>query len=80
VCRWLKSGTINAKETAMSLKQDADALLRRATDAGHVPGVVAMATDRGGTIFEGAFGTRVLGEVAPMTLDTVVWIASLQNS
>src|SRR6266403_4549050 len=32
------------KETGMSLKQNADALLRRATDAGDVPGVVAMAT------------------------------------
>ena len=43
----------------MSLKQDADALLRRATDAGDVPGVVAVATDGNEAIYEGAFGKRV---------------------
>ena len=64
----------------MSLKQNADALLRRATDAGDVPGVVAMATGGNGTIYEGAFGKRVLGQAAPMTLDTVVWIASMTKA
>src|SRR6266478_9384527 len=64
----------------MSLKQNADALLRRATDAGDVPGVVAMATGGDGTIYEGAFGKRVVGQAAPMTLDTVVWIASMTKA
>lgn len=64
----------------MALKQSADALLRRATDAGDVPGVVAMAISREATIYEGAFGQRVLGERAPMTLDTVVWIASMSKA
>jgi len=64
----------------MSLKQSADALLRRATDAQDVPGVVAMATNRDGTIYEGAFGKRVLGQDAPMTTDTVVWIASMTKA
>lgn len=41
-----------------------NALLRRATDAGDVPGVVAMATNRDGT----------------MTTDTVVWIASMTKA
>ena len=45
----------------MSLKQAADQLLQSAVTAGHVPGVVAMATNREGTIYEGAFGERVLG-------------------
>ena len=39
-----------------------------------VPGVVAMATDRNGTIYEGAVGSRRLGQDAPMTVDTVVAI------
>ena len=54
-----------------------DALLKQATDAGDVPGVVAMATAGDATIYEGAFGTRRLGAARPMTLDTVVWIASM---
>src|SRR5262249_57079027 len=57
-----------------------DALLGRAVDAGDVPGVVAMATDRTGVIYEGAFGKRVLGQPAAMTADTVVWIASMSKA
>jgi methyl acetate hydrolase len=64
----------------MSLKQDADSLLRKATDAGDVPGVVAMAANRNGTLYEGAFGKRVLGQDAAMTADTVVWIASMTKA
>jgi CubicO group peptidase (beta-lactamase class C family) len=64
----------------MSLKQDADALLKKATDSGDVPGVVAMATDRTGSLYEGAFGKRVLGQDAAMTPDTVVWIASMTKA
>jgi len=41
-----------------------------------VPGVVAMATDRGGNIYEGAAGKRVLGQDADMTTDTVFAIFS----
>ncbi|BCM86072.1 serine hydrolase domain-containing protein [Methylobacterium indicum] len=50
----------------------ADTILRGAvaTDQG-VSGVVAMATDREGTVYEGAAGTRRLGEEAAMTTDTV---------
>jgi len=61
----------------MSLKTKADALLRMATESGDVPGVIAAATDRNGTIYEGGFGSRALGEPAEMTPDTVVWIASM---
>ena len=62
---------------AASRKAKIDAMLRRAAEAGDVPGVIAMATDRNGSIYEGAFGKRVLGQPAPMTVDTVVWIASM---
>jgi CubicO group peptidase (beta-lactamase class C family) len=57
-----------------------DAALHGAVEAGDVPGVVAMATDRDSVIYEGAFGKRVLGQPEPMTLDTVVWIASMTKA
>lgn len=63
--------------TTTALIERADALLRKAAEAGEVPGVVAMATDRERTLYEGAFGKRVLGQSAPMTADTVVWLASM---
>lgn len=64
----------------MAMKDSIDALLERATDAGDVPGVVAMVTDRDGTLYEGAFGKRVLGQDAPMRADTVGWIASMTKA
>ena len=63
-----------------SLKENADALLQGATDEGDVPGVIATATTRNGTIYEGAFGERMLGQNAAMTPDTVVWIASMTKA
>lgn len=59
------------------LKGAADAVLRRAVSAQPgVPGVVAVATDRDGTIYEGAAGRRSEGGDAAMTLDTVMAIFS----
>jgi CubicO group peptidase (beta-lactamase class C family) len=63
-----------------ALKDRADSLLRRAVDEGDVPGVVAMATDRERTLYEGAFGSRVLGGGAPMSPDTVCWLASMTKA
>jgi methyl acetate hydrolase len=61
-------------------KSKIDALLERAVEAGDVPGVIAMATDRSGVVYEGAYGKRVLGQPAAMTADTVVWIASMSKA
>jgi CubicO group peptidase (beta-lactamase class C family) len=66
--------------TATARNAKIDAALKAAADAGDVPGVVAMATDRSSTVYEGAFGKRVLGEPAAMTLDTVGWIASMTKA
>lgn len=63
-----------------SLKDKVDALLQSATEVGDIPGVVAMATNRSGVIYEGAFGQRALGQNATMTSDTVVWIASMTKA
>lgn len=57
-----------------------EAVLRAATGRGDVPGVVATAARRGGTIYEGAFGRRALPEGAAMTADTVFWIASMTKA
>ena len=59
------------------LKSTADAVLNGVvTSNPRVPGVVAMATDRRGTTYEGAAGKRVLGQDADMTTDTVFAIFS----
>jgi methyl acetate hydrolase len=67
-------------EVIMSLKAQLDAILGRACEAEEVPGVAAMVTDRTGAIYEGAFGRRVLPVGAPMTIDTVAWIASMTKA
>ncbi|HBK05364.1 MAG TPA: 1,4-butanediol diacrylate esterase [Acetobacteraceae bacterium] len=56
------------------------AVLRRATESGDIPGVAATAANADGVIFEGGFGTRDLKTGAPMTADTVVWIASMTKA
>jgi CubicO group peptidase (beta-lactamase class C family) len=57
-----------------------DAVLRRAIDAKEVPGVVAMAANDKGVIYEGAFGTRDLAQGPAMTLDTVFRLASMTKA
>jgi len=54
-----------------------DAALNQTTQRhGGAPGVVAMATDRDGNFYEGASGTRELGQDRPMTTDSVFAIFS----
>ena len=53
----------------------ADAVARQA-----MPGVVAMAANASGPMYEGAFGRRDLTTNAAMTPDTVVWIASMTKA
>ena len=74
----------------MTARADIDAALRRATDTGAVPGVVAMATDGKDIIYQGAFGERTLTTSSggassgdgglSMQLDTVFWIASMTKA
>jgi len=59
---------------------DIDRLLESAVSDRHVPGVVALAADRNGTFYQGAFGKRGLCEDAPMTSDTVFRIASMTKA
>jgi CubicO group peptidase (beta-lactamase class C family) len=64
----------------MSLATTIDPILRRAADAGDVPGVVAMVADDSGVIYEGGFGKRDLARPDAMTPDTVVWLASMTKA
>jgi CubicO group peptidase (beta-lactamase class C family) len=57
-----------------------DRVLQQAVEAGEVPGVVAVAADDSGVIYQGAFGRRSLASDAPMTLDTVFRIASMTKA
>jgi CubicO group peptidase (beta-lactamase class C family) len=60
--------------------KNVDAMFTRAVESKAVPGIVAAAATDGGTLYEGAFGKRELGKDAPMTVDTVVWIASMTKA
>lgn len=55
-------------------------LLKRATDAGDVPGVVVAAVTADGTIIAEGAGVRDATAGTPMTADTVVWIASMTKA
>ena len=60
-----------------NLKSAADRILQRVVAGSpRVPGVVAIATDRNGNIYEGAAGKRMLGSDADMTPDSVFAIFS----
>src|SRR5207249_790016 len=65
---------------SMELKTDADRVLEHAVDAGEVAGVVAVAGNPSGVLYEGAHGKRAAGGAAPMTVDTVFWIASMTKA
>ena len=57
-----------------------DRVLRDKTEAGEIPGVVAMAATGKEVIYQGAFGRRDLSKDAAMTLDSVFWIASMTKA
>jgi CubicO group peptidase (beta-lactamase class C family) len=57
-----------------------DKLFTQATESKAMPGIVAVAATGKGILYEGAFGKRELGKDAPMTVDSVVWIASMTKA
>ncbi len=60
--------------------QQAHVILREAVDSGQVAGVVALAANASGVVFQSAYGALALGAPAPMTLDSIFWIASLTKA
>ncbi len=65
---------------AAASQSETDRILKQAVETGDVPGVIAMATDAKGNIYESAFGKRTLGGAQPMALDTVCWIHSMTKA
>jgi methyl acetate hydrolase len=57
-----------------------DKIFSQAVDSKAMPGIVAVAATDKGRVYEGAFGKRELGKDASMSLDTVVWIASMTKA
>jgi methyl acetate hydrolase len=70
--------------SAAGAKKDAlnavDEVLRQAAETKEVPGVVAVAANSDGVIYEGAFGKRDLANGTDMTADSVFWIASMTKA
>jgi CubicO group peptidase (beta-lactamase class C family) len=64
----------------MTLGRELDELLRNAVDRAELPGVVALAADDSGMLYEGAFGRRSLGADAPFTNDTIAFFASMTKA
>jgi CubicO group peptidase (beta-lactamase class C family) len=57
-----------------------DRLLKEAADSRSVPGVIAVAVDRSGATYEGSAGVRDLSTRVPMTVDSVLWYASMTKA
>ncbi|MCA8057420.1 MULTISPECIES: serine hydrolase domain-containing protein [Burkholderia cepacia complex] len=57
-----------------------DQILRQTSDAGEIPGVVAVAANSDDVLYEGAFGKRDLSKPDAMTADSVFWIASMTKA
>src|SRR5919108_2109737 len=57
-----------------------DAIFTDAVERKEMPGLVAMAANDRGPLYEGGFGRRDLTGTAAMTPDTVVWIASMTKA
>ena len=70
----------NGHAAAAPLHTQIDRALRQATEHKDVPGVVAMAANDKGIIYEGAFGTRDLARGPDMTLDTIFRLASMTKA
>jgi CubicO group peptidase (beta-lactamase class C family) len=64
----------------MQSKAQIDQVLRQKSDAKEIPGVVAVAADSNGVIYQGAYGKRDLAKDDAMTVDSVFWIASMTKA
>jgi len=64
----------------MEVRTDADRILEQAVEKGAAAGVVAVAGDQRGVVYEGAFGLRAAGGSTQMTADTVFWMASMTKA
>jgi CubicO group peptidase (beta-lactamase class C family) len=73
-------GAMVGRAAAVQPHAQIDAVLRQATEAKEVPGVVAMAATEKGLLYEGAFGTRDLANGPEMTPDTIFRLATMTKA
>src|SRR5437868_3236403 len=73
-------GAMVGRAAAAQPHAQVDAVLRRATEAREVPGVVAVAATDKGVVYEGAFGVRDLANGPEMTPDTIFRLASMTKA
>jgi methyl acetate hydrolase len=64
----------------MKRPAEIDRALSEAVETRQVPGVVAFATTRDAPLYEGAFGVQSLADPAPMTQESIFWIASMTKA
>lgn len=64
----------------MSTYAEIDRILEAGVTCGDVPGVLAAVVDDRQTLYEGAFGRRGLADDHPMSLDTIIWYASMTKA
>src|SRR5258705_3811936 len=74
------SGVLRAAQAPADAVTRLDQRLKAAVERGDVPGVVALAADRNGIIYSGAFGARDAGQRRPMAADTIFRIASMTKA
>ena len=76
------SGGTSARpiSTRSQLSQPIDAQLRKAIEDRAILGVVAMAADRDGVLYGGAFGLADSDSARPMTADALFRIASMTKA
>jgi CubicO group peptidase (beta-lactamase class C family) len=60
--------------------QGLEAAFTKAVESKAMPGIVVTAATDKGVLYERAFGRRDLSREQPMTIDTVVWIASMTKA
>ena len=74
------SAAAQGKQKGKTELSQIDGVLQRAVDAKEVPGVVAMAANGRGIVYEGAFGTRDLAQGPAMSADTIFRLASMTKA
>jgi methyl acetate hydrolase len=70
----------DASGRKLTSSRQIDAALQHAVDTREVPGVVALAANDKGLVYEGVFGTRDLATGPAMTRDTLFRIASMTKA
>ena len=64
----------------MTLTERIDGVLANLVDSGAAPGVVAIAVNERGPVYQGAAGVKGVGRDEPMTVDTLFWYASMTKA